>query len=60
MPKYPATNRTTTTTPMMVKMLMPPSFHCDLVSSGFHHAFTLVDGIRPAHWTLGKLWAAED
>ena len=40
---------------MMVKMLMPPSFHCNLVSCGFHHAFTLVGVIRPAHWTLGKL-----
>jgi hypothetical protein len=24
-------------------------------SCGFHHAFTLVDAIRPAYWTLGRL-----
>jgi hypothetical protein len=39
---------------MMVKMPMPPSFHSGLGEPGFHYAFTLVDVIGSAYWTLGE------
>ena len=39
---------------MMVKMPMPPSFHFGLGEPEFHYAFTLVDVIGSAYWTLGE------